>query len=204
MKQQELKEVIREISEGVGDYFKHIDNLKKYGKHAIVELLNTEIKHQPGVRDGRDAMTDILGAISMLSKEKETFDFVLNFFDQELAKPQDQQKYVSSLAWALGGTGNQEADRLIAKCLNHKDKWIRWMACESLLKLKSERSIPALIDALKDRSEMVKITAITALKEFGTMDALPALKRLSESKRLAISEAAIAAIILIKKRSSLM
>jgi HEAT repeat protein len=198
MNTQDIKNLVNNISKGLGSYSDNIEKLREYGELAIIELLNVESKHISGVRDGRDSVADILGAIAELSKEN--FEFVLDLFEKELAKPYDKQKYVSPLAWSLGSTGNQNADQLLAKCLKHKDMWTRWMCCESLLKLKSEKSIPSLIGALKDRSEMVKATAIAAMQEFGTIDAIPALKRLSRLKNKALAEKSLKAIESIKIR----
>lgn len=193
--------LIDNISRGVGDFQKNIDSLKRHGKKAIIALLNTKATHIPGNRDGRDSVTDILTAISEISKDHK--EFVLNLFSEELDKPNEQQKYISSLAWTLSAIDSKQAVPLLIKGLKHGNKWIRWMCCESLLRIKDVNSISGLITALGDRSGLVKSTAIEALSEFGTSEVIPHLEKLSRSKNTEISENARKAIESINKRINL-
>jgi HEAT repeat protein len=190
--------LIDNISKGLGDFQKNIDSLKSHGEKAIIALLNAKATHIPGNRDGRDSVTDILTAISEISKDHK--EFVLNLFSEELNKSNEQQKYISSLAWTLSAIDSKQVVPLLIKGLKHENKWIRWACCESLLRIKDVNSISGLITALGDRSSLVKSTAIEALSEFGTSEVIPHLEKLSRSKNKEISENARKAIESINRR----
>jgi HEAT repeat protein len=194
----DMNELINNISKGIGSYQDNLNNLKKYGEQAIIALLNSKLTHVPGSRDGRDSVADILGALAEISRKHK--QFFIDLFKSELNEPINNQKYISSLAWVSGCIDAEEIVPLLIKGLNHDNKWIRWECCESLLKLKSKDSISALIKALKDRSDLVKSTALEGLKQFGTGDAIPYLEKLTKSKKPEISENAQKAIDSIQKR----
>jgi len=194
----EIDRLVNNISEGIGDFKNNTNRLKKYGEQSIIRLLNAKSINNPGQRDGRDSVSDILGAIAEIAEDHR--QFVIKLFEDELNKPFDKQKYVSSLSWALGHIDDRRIIPLFMKGLKHKEQWIRWECCEALLRLKSKDSIPSLIDALKDRSELVKSTAIKAMQEFGTVEAIPRLEKLLKSKRKGIRQGAHKAIELINER----
>jgi HEAT repeat protein len=86
--------------------------------------------------------------------------------------------------WALGiGTGQRSIDVLMAG-LKSKDKYCRWAAAESLIQRKNRKAMPALMDALKDRSLDVKFAVVQAMqkrKDLRCPESLPALRRIVAS-----------------------
>ena len=53
--------------------------------------------------------------------------------------------------------------------------WRRALACEALGKIGAPRSVPVLLERLKDRRPEVRMAAVRALGDIGSADAVPAL-----------------------------
>jgi len=79
-------------------------------------------------------------------------------------------------AWLLGFAGGNASNALLKTVLaEDEDASVRAQAAESLGTLCSKRSVPPLIDALRDRSARVRSSAAYALAEIGDPAALAAL-----------------------------
>lgn len=89
--------------------------------------------------------------------------------------------------WALGsGKGERSIDVLIAG-LKRPSPYSRWAAAESLIRRKSKRAVPALLEALNDRSSMVRGAIVFAMKSgkrYRRPEALPALRRIIANKSI--------------------
>jgi len=63
--------------------------------------------------------------------------------------------------------------------------WRRALACEMLGKIGAPRSVPALLERLKDRRPEVRMAAVRALGEIGSAEAVPALGEAFLQRRVA-------------------
>jgi hypothetical protein len=111
--------------------------------------------------------------------------------------------------WALGNaSGDRSVDVLISG-LKSKDKFCRWAAADSLIRHKSTRATPALIEALKDRSSDVKFAVVSTMQKWKQLrrpEAIPALKRIVASNAVlkhspGLHKAAEAVIKLIEREN---
>src|SRR5262245_19827862 len=89
--------------------------------------------------------------------------------------------------WALrAAKGARSIDVLIAG-LQHKDAQVRWAAAEALVARRAKRAIPALLEALKDRSTSVQATIVFAMQSqamYRRPEAIPALERILSHQRI--------------------
>lgn len=92
--------------------------------------------------------------------------------------------YRMSLIWCLIGQTGPEFIELFKKAITDKDQFTRWAAAEALAKCRSTQASALLTIALKDRSHLVKATAVDAMAKFGDPAAIPQLKRIICSKHL--------------------
>jgi hypothetical protein len=175
------------------DYEKIIATIYRYGgyrnegQHAINALVEggepaldafLVAREQPPESDihGRDLAETINDVIGQFSKAIP--DVVLDRF--ESGELDEFETY-----WALGsGSGDRSIDVLISG-LKSKEKFCRWAAAESLIRRKSIRATPALLEALKDRSSDVKFAVVSTMqkrKQLRRPEAIAALKRIVASK----------------------
>ncbi len=92
-----------------------------------------------------------------------------------------------TIYWALGSAAGERSIDVLIAGLKSKEKFSRWAAAESLIRRKCKRAAGPLIDRLSDRSALVKLTIVMAMKsnrEFRCPEALPALERLIASKSI--------------------
>ena len=196
------------------DYTEFIARIYRYGgyrsegQHAISALVESGepafdaflvAREQPPESDihGRDLAETMIDVIGQFSKSIP--DVVLDRF--ESGELDEFETY-----WALGsGSGDRSIDVLI-NGLKSKEKFCRWAAAESLIRRKSRRATPALLDALKDRSSDVKFAVVSTMQKWKQLrrpEAIPALKRIIASKAIlkhspGLHKAAVAVIKLIK------
>jgi HEAT repeat protein len=89
--------------------------------------------------------------------------------------------------WALGAArGRRSIDVLIAG-LKHKDPEVRWTAANALVERRNKRAVPALLEALRDRSDWVKSTVVWAMQSnrmYRRPEAIPALQRILANQRI--------------------
>ena len=88
------------------------------------------------------------------------------------------------LIWCLIGHASHEAVQLFAKAIKDEDQYTRWAAAEALSKCRASDASALLVAALKDRSHLVKGTAVDAMAKFNDPAAIPQLKKITESKYL--------------------
>lgn len=92
--------------------------------------------------------------------------------------------YRMPLIWCLIGCSDPKAIDLFQKALADRDQYTRWAAVEALAMCGGSIPSRLLVAALKDRSHMVKGTAVRAMVKFRDADAVPQLKKIIASKHL--------------------
>lgn len=155
-----------------------IKSLVKGGKSAFDAFLVARRQPPPSQMPSRDLYETVVEVIGRFAKDFP--DVVIDRFDAG-----DLEEFETY--WALGtGTGERSISLLIAG-LKSKDKFCRWAAAESLIRRKSRRAIPALTDALRDRSAIVKLTVVLSMQKWQAMrrpEALPTLQRIAASEAI--------------------
>ena len=68
--------------------------------------------------------------------------------------------------------------------MSDKDQYVRWVSAECLKMTESERAIPHLVKAPKDRSHLVKSVAVEAMGTFGDERALKGLEHILTLKSI--------------------
>jgi HEAT repeat protein len=106
--------------------------------------------------------------------------------------------------WALSAAkGARSIDVLIGGLQSH-DAQVRWAAAEALIARRVKRAVPALVEALKDRSSSLQMTIVLAMQSGGMYrrpEAIPALERILANQRIRKSSPGLwqAAAELIRK-----
>ena len=89
--------------------------------------------------------------------------------------------------WALGAANGERSIDVLIAGLRSEHKICRWAAAESLIQRKSRRATPDIIEALKDRSSIVKVVVVQAMlkqKRLRRPEALPALRRIAANQSI--------------------
>lgn len=110
-----------------------------------------------------------------------------------------------SLVWCLHGQSSNAVIDMFHDALNHSNPYVRWAAAECIDQSGRSDQAALFVDALKDRSHLVKGVAVKYLKRFGDASALPGLTHLAGLKSLqshspGIVKTAEEAIKAIRKR----
>jgi HEAT repeat protein len=84
-----------------------------------------------------------------------------------------------AIASALGEMGDEDSIDLVTKMLKEDTNWrVRRSALISLMKLPQEKVIKPLLEGLKDREAIVRMSAVISIGEMGIEEAVPSLKKL--------------------------
>lgn len=90
-----------------------------------------------------------------------------------------------SIYYALANAKGQRSFEALLTGLKHKNQFVRNAAAVALLERNDKRAVPALINALGDRSHSVKWTIVDAMKKnwsYRRPEAIPLLRRIATSK----------------------
>lgn len=92
----------------------------------------------------------------------------------------DENMFVRcSIASALGEMGDDESIELVTKMIREDSNWrVRRSALISLMKLPREKIIKPLLEGLKDKEGIVRMSAIMSIGEIGIEEAVPSLNKL--------------------------
>jgi len=89
-----------------------------------------------------------------------------------------------NITWALIGSCDESAVVLFCHAIKDSDKYVRWAASEALSKCECEMAVAALVNALKDRSTLVKGVAVSSMKRLKPRSAASQLEKIVQSKHL--------------------
>ncbi|TWT96459.1 HEAT repeat domain-containing protein [Neorhodopirellula pilleata] len=84
--------------------------------------------------------------------------------------------------WSLIGVTSSDAITVMSRGIADPDKYARWAASEALAKCDTPESTDVLVNALRDRSSLVKGVAVTAMKRLRPLSALPQLRKIAGSR----------------------
>lgn len=89
-----------------------------------------------------------------------------------------------NITWALIGNCSEPAILLFCRAIRDSDKYVRWAASEALARCESAMAVAALVEALKDRSTLVKGVAVSSMKRSKPRSAVNQLKKIVKSPYL--------------------
>tara|TARA_R100001132_G_scaffold10300_4_gene9882 strand:- start:7642 stop:8250 length:609 start_codon:yes stop_codon:yes gene_type:complete len=151
-----------------------IKELSQFGKEGVdAIILSLEYPSQTSL-SARDLMDSISETFWALARDNSVYLIDL-MLEGRLSK-----------TWCYPALGNATTERSIDVLINglsEKESMLRWLCVEALIQRKPERAISPLVERLKDRSELVKSSIVTAMKHhkwLRTPDALPLLKSIRE------------------------
>jgi HEAT repeat protein len=88
------------------------------------------------------------------------------------------------LVWCLQGQSSNAVIDLFHEALKHSNPYVRWAAAEGIDKSGRRDQAAVFVEALKDRSHLVKGVAVGYLKRHGDASALPGLTHLAGLKSM--------------------
>ncbi len=88
------------------------------------------------------------------------------------------------LVWSLIGQTSNEAFDVFADAVTDKNQYVRWAAVIALRKIRRNEARKHLVNALKDRSHLVKFEAVQAMQGGKDPGAIPQLQKIVDSKYL--------------------
>jgi hypothetical protein len=89
-----------------------------------------------------------------------------------------------SLVWCLQGQSSNAVMDLFHEALKHSNPYVRWAAAEGIDKSGRRDQAAVFVEAIKDRSHLVKGVAVEYLKRHGDASALPGLMHLAGLKSM--------------------
>jgi hypothetical protein len=158
-----------------------IEELARIGEPAVDAMVDAT-RHPPPSElhpiDRMDSVSDFFWVLARKVPDK-LIDL--------LANPADWAGlYV--IYHALGNAVDRRSLDVLLAALKHRELWVRWASCEALIRRKSKRAVPALIEALRDRSDLVKSTLVFSMernKMLRRPAAIPHLERIVANKSIA-------------------
>src|SRR5262249_28650542 len=108
------------------------------------------------------------------------------------------QKHAFALIWALGGSRQKLAVQTLIEYSTHDDKSVRWAAVNGLARRQQKSLIEPLLFALRDRSDMVRFSALVGLEKIADNRAIEGLKQYLSNKRLSPGGKRLASALLAK------
>ena len=111
------------------------------------------------------------------------------------------------LVWCLQGQSSNAVIDLFHEALKHSNQYVRWAAAEGIDRSGRRDQVAVFVEALKDRSHLVRGVAVGYLKRHGDASALPGLTYLAGLKSMRRNspgtvKTAEEAIKAIRKRST--
>lgn len=182
MTEEQVAELIEVVFQK-GAYLKEnqraVRRLAKLGRpalDALLKLLKRPPKFEMDPRDFLDSVGSFLSEIARTDPGAvvDRLDDLLNHGSTWL-----------NVYYALGNAkGQRSLDALIAG-LKDDSQYARDAAARALVKRKSKKAVPALIEALRDRSNTVRWTIVTAMESdqmYRRPEAVPLLQRIASNK----------------------
>ena len=155
-----------------------IEELISSGEPALDAFLGVR-KHPPASDQHPRDLADSLSVV-LQDFAKHIPDAIINRF--EAGQLGDFETY-----WALGSATDKRSVEVLIGGLKSKEKYSRWAAAEALVRRRSKKGVPALIEALKDRSTDVKSSVVFGMRAWSDLrrpEAAPALERVVANKAI--------------------
>jgi len=161
--------------------------------NKILDAMEWKSGSAPQSRHPRDVHDDLIGGLRAVA----TVDA-----NALIATLKDRPKHALALIWALGGSRQTVALTTLIEYSRHKDMWVRWAAVEGLARRRKKSLIQPLLGALRDRSDLVRFSALVGLEKVADSRAIEGLKHYLSSKRLSPGGKRVATQLLAKLEKS--
>jgi HEAT repeat protein len=170
--------------------YERLGKCGQLGVDAVLDALEGKHGLPPKRRHPRDVHEGLVGGLYAIAKVNP--DPLINTLNR-------RPEHARDLIWALGGSGHVAAVKKLLEYAKHQDMWVRWAAVEGLVRCGKQHSLlQPLLDALRDRSDMVRYSALQGLVKVADHTAIEPLKRYLASKRLSPGGKRLASELLAK------
>jgi len=169
--------------------YSKLGNTGQIGVDKILDAMEGNCAPAPKRRHPRDVHEDLIGGLVAVGKVD------ANALIDTL---QRRPKHVFSLIWALGSSRQQIATTTLIEHSQHKDMWVRWAAVEGLARRRQKCLLQPLLVALRDRSDMVRYSALVGLEKIADKQAIAGLRHYLSGKRLSPGGSSLATRLLAK------
>jgi len=159
------------------------------GVNRILDAIEGKLGPAPKRRHPRDVHDDLIGGLRAVA----TVD-VKALIGALKRRP----KHALDLIWALGGSRLKVAVQTLIDYSTHKDMWVRWAAVEGLARRRQKSLMQPLLVALRDRSDLVRFSALVGLEKVADGRAIEGLKHYLSNKRLSPGGKRLAATLLAR------
>jgi hypothetical protein len=187
----DLDDLVGNLLAGVG-VRSACSRLRKSGQvgvNKILDAIEGGFGPAPKSRHPRDVHDDLIGGLHAVA----TVD--ANALISSLKR---RPRHACALIWALGGSRQKVAVETLIEYSKHQDKWVRWAAVEGLVRRPQKSLMQPLLGALRDRSDMVRFSALVGLKKVADSRAIEGLKHYLSGKRLSPGGQRLASELLAK------
>jgi len=181
-----LADLVRQVTEHPGEALTGrnpaVEQLAARGAAAVdpvLRALSGPLPPGQHPRDVAEALAAVLHAIAR--RDPRSLIEVLRR-DEVPADPH--------LVLVVGALADAPADRVfdaVADALRHRNPWVRWSAAESLVRLRTRKAAPLLVEALRDRSHMVQFVAVEAMRRrrsLRSVAAIDPLRRIVRNRQI--------------------
>jgi HEAT repeats len=168
---------------------KRLSTRGQAGVDAVLDALEGKHGHTPKSRHPRDVHDDLLSGLHAIGQVNPD-----PLIDALGRRPQ----HAFALIWVMGGSRREAVVEKLVEYSKHKDLYVRWAAVEGLGRYRKKSLLPHLLAALRDRSDMVRFSALTGLAKVADRTAIEPLKRYLAIKRLKPGGKRIASELLAK------
>jgi HEAT repeat protein len=158
-----------------------VERLAGRGAGAVGPVLRAMHGPVPPGQHARD-MVENLGIVLCAMARHDPAPLIAEI--ERNAVPPDPQ--LAFVVGALAEAPKAEALPALVRALKHANPFVRWMAAEALIRLRSKRAIGLLVEALRDRSPMVRHAVVQTMhssKFYRTPAAIEPLRRTISSKK---------------------
>jgi HEAT repeat protein len=159
------------------------------GVNRILDAMDGEFGPAPTGRHPRDVHDDLIGGLHAVASVD------ANALISTLKR---RPKHAFALTWALGGSRQKVAVQTLIEYSTHEDKWVRWAAVEGLARRQQKSLMEPLLVALRDRSDMVRFSALVGLEKVADNRAIEGLKQYLSGKRQSPGGQRVASALLAK------
>lgn len=158
-----------------------VERLAAAGVAAVGPVLRAMHGPVPPGQHARDMVENLAMVLGAMARHSP--DALIAEIERNVVPPDPQ------LAFAVGALAEAPKDQALPaliRALKHANPIVRWSSAEALIRLRSKRAIGPLVEALRDRSPMVRHAVVQTMHSsqfFRTPAAIEPLRRIIQSTK---------------------